>query len=107
MGFQGNMVNRSFSTKELLSPLSGTEQDIFKNCLNKLRDSSEGVIDITALSIFIVDVLHDSHKDELSTSLSILVNKLVQEPFIGDRNLLKEVLETIMKGIYSVESIND
>ena len=93
----------TFSQKELLSHLSEKEQAFFLTCLGKLHEKSD--IDRQALCVFLVDMLHDNHTEELATITSMLVNKFMSEPFLRDRKVLKNTLETIMGAITMGEEL--
>lgn len=97
------VAKKSFSAAELLAPLSVAEREVFGIILNKLKNHNHA-LNHSALCVFLIDKLHDEHEEELATGISIVVNKLVNEPFKGDRDILKSILETIMKAVAHIEA---
>ena len=95
-------INREFKVTELLQALDEEEIKVFRFLLRKLGKNTDPDL-LTGLTMLIADRLHSSHDAELSTALSMLVNKLVQPPFDGDRELTKGILERILFGIKAVE----
>lgn len=96
--------NGSFTRKQLLQPLTEDEQKFFMGCLIKLEEA-KGKIDKQALCVMLIDSLHDNHTEELATITSMMVNKFMDKPFLGDRGMLKKTLETIMGAITMAEEI--
>lgn len=96
------------SPRETLSPLSTQEVEVFMGLLKKLRDrTSTDPVDKISLSVFLIDRIHNCHTEEMSAGLSILVNKLVNKPFMGDRMILKSVLESIMECVSHTEKMRN
>lgn len=97
---------QSFKTSELLQPLSKVEQAMFLHSLQRICKESQ-IVNRQALCVMFLDRLHVSHQDELATITSCLVNKFMNEPFRGDRVMLKKVLEAIMGAITMGEKLMD
>ena len=99
-----DVTKTDFNVSKLLAPLNKSERKLFMGMMWRIRQHGEdNELDITALSVFLIDSLHVDHTNELATSLTILVNKLVAPPFEGDRDVLKMVLEGIMKAVAEIE----
>jgi hypothetical protein len=96
-----DVVQERFLVNELLKPLDKKEQTQLKGLLRKLRKYPDR--DNSTLSVWFVDMLHENHTEELSSIICMMLNKLVQEPFAHDRNILKSTLEAIMQGVFLVE----
>lgn len=98
-----HVENRIIDVRNLLKPLTHDEQNNFFRYLKTMK-SDLNHRDNQAFCIWLIDRLHDEHIGELATATSIIVNKLVNKPFLGDRTFLKSTLENIMQGCYLVEN---
>lgn len=86
--------------KEVLDPLNEAEIKTLCSLLNKLREKSKNKnMDRVSVGCFIIDRLTDNHNEELSVGVSIVANKLANKPFLGDREMLKGTLESIMHAV--------
>ena len=102
-----SIIKTSFDRDKVLEPLTSDEKKSFLGMLLKLSNHTDEPLNKQILSIYILDLLHRNHTSELSSIVGALMNKLVTEPFAGDRDILKSVLESIMKGVSITEKLKD
>lgn len=105
MSFRMKQENR-FKIKDVLDPLNDDEIEVLCTLLLKMRDHSKNKgSDRIATACFLVDRVCNEHTEDLSAGVSIVANKLANEPFLGDRDMLKSTLEVIMKAVSIAENM--
>ena len=96
-----------FNSDEMLKPLSKVERGMFLHSLRRIAFHESSITGRQALCVMILDLLHTSHSEELATITSVLVNKFMKPPFRGNRDMLKQCLESIMGAITAGEKMMD
>lgn len=96
-----------FIIKEMLRPLSTVEQAMFMNSLERISKHDGKGNDKQAIAVMFIDMLHQTHREELATIISVLVNKFMSPPYLKDREMLKRTLETIMGAVDMGEKLHE